>query len=149
MKSSFGAQAVKGAASCCFLGYLPVAPGTMGAVLGLVTVWYAEVWGAILAVVLTAIGYSLCGPAQKAFGSEDPKAFVLDEAAGMAVSLLALPHTGAVAFTAFVIFRVLDIFKPWPIRECEKTGGAFAIMHDDLAAGLITNFILRILLWIR
>lgn len=67
----------------------------------------------------------------------DPKRAVWDEFVGMWVTCLLLPKTLAWLTAAFVVFRVLDILKPWPIRRFERLPGGLGIMADDLAAGAV------------
>lgn len=68
---------------------------------------------------------------------EDPKRAVWDEFAGMWVTCLLLPKTLPWLAAAFVVFRVLDILKPWPVRRFERLPGGLGIMADDLAAGVV------------
>jgi phosphatidylglycerophosphatase A len=92
---------------------------------------------AIAAVCL--LGVLLGNGAQRDFGCQDPGAFVLDEVAGQAIALLpllpALSLSGVVL--GFLLFRLLDIWKPWPISRLEELPGGVGIMADDLAAGAI------------
>ena len=97
----------------------------------------------ILAVVPAALA---CGACARESGRGDPSFVVLDEVLGMYLALLFLSPSLPWVATAFVLFRLLDIFKPWPVSVMEKrfTGGA-AILLDDLLAGAITALILAIL----
>ena len=92
----------------------------------------------------SVIGLTISKPAAFLFKQSDPKEFVLDEVAGMMLSLLWLPRKIWVYIAAFVLFRVLDIFKPWPISLIQKSKHPSSIMSDDLAAGAFTNLILRL-----
>jgi phosphatidylglycerophosphatase A len=82
-------------------------------------------------------------------GLEDPGIVVIDEVAGMWVSLLFLPLTPVTAVAAFVIFRIFDVVKPFPARRLEDLPGGYGIMCDDLMAGAYANLVLRglIALW--
>jgi phosphatidylglycerophosphatase A len=95
-------------------------------------------FGALLAVVCV-LGVSLGHGAPRDFGCADPGAFVLDEVAGQMLALLpllpALSLTGVIA--GFALFRLLDIWKPWPISRLEELPGGLGIMADDLLAGAI------------
>jgi phosphatidylglycerophosphatase A len=73
---------------------------------------------------------------------EDPGVVVIDEVVGQWVTLLFLPFTPAVAAAGFVLFRVLDVFKPWPARQLESLPGGWGIMGDDLMAGIYGNLLL-------
>ena len=68
---------------------------------------------------------------------------MLDEVCGMMATVLWLPKTLPVFIAAFLLFRLLDIWKPWPISWLQDQKHPFSIMHDDLAAGLLGNLILR------
>jgi phosphatidylglycerophosphatase A len=71
-------------------------------------------------------------------GGKDPGAIVIDEVAGMTLSVLALPLTPAVLAVAFVFFRVFDVVKPPPARGSQSLQGGVGVMADDLIAGLYT-----------
>ena len=129
-------------ASCAYLGELP-AGGTWGSVVGWVLAWYFSARGLWLFVPLTLLGYGLSLIASKSFGEKDPSAFVLDEVCGMMLAVLLLPKTVPVYATAFVLFRLLDIWKPWPISLLQKMEHPFSIMHDDIAAGLLAHLMVR------
>ena len=144
------ARLIKLAGSGLGLGYLPVAPGTWGSAGGLLIWWLTLPVGRglqalllILAVVPAALA---CGACARTTGREDPSFVVLDEVLGMYLALLFLTPSLPWVAAAFVLFRLLDIFKPWPVSVMEKrfTGGA-AILLDDLLAGAMTAFIILIL----
>jgi phosphatidylglycerophosphatase A len=82
-------------------------------------------------------------------GVEDPGIVVVDEVVGMWTSLLFLPFTVGTAALAFVLFRVLDVIKPYPARDLEALPGGWGIMSDDLMAGVYANLALRaaLLVW--
>ena len=132
------------------LGYLPVAPGTWGSAVGLLIWWLTLPMGRelqALLLILAAVPAALaCGACARRSGREDPSFVVLDEVLGMYLALLFLSPSLPWVVTAFVLFRLLDILKPWPVSLMEKrfTGGA-AILLDDLMAGAITGLVLIIL----
>ena len=72
---------------------------------------------------------------ERALGAKDPGVIVIDEVAGMLLSVLFLPRTIPVLVTAFVLFRVFDIWKPYPAREIQELHGGLGVMLDDLVAG--------------
>jgi phosphatidylglycerophosphatase A len=78
----------------------------------------------------------------------DPSRAVWDEFAGMWITCLFLPKTFFWLAAAFVVFRVLDILKPWPIRRFERLPGGLGIMADDLAAGAVGAVALNIVYWL-
>ena len=130
------------------VGLIPVAPGTFGSVVGLGVVYLFSGLDFSLAFVSTIILFfvavKVAGDAEKALQRKDPGAIVIDEIAGMAVTLLGLPFSASIAVAGFVVFRVLDIFKPPPIRNVERRfSGGFGIVIDDVVAGIIGNLVLR------
>ena len=129
-------------ASCGYLGELP-AGGTWGSLVGWVLAWYFSSYALWLFFSILILGYGLSLIANESFGEKDPSAFVLDEVCGMMLSVLLLPKTLPIYLTAFVLFRLLDIWKPWPISVLQKMEHPFSIMHDDIAAGLFTHLMVR------
>ena len=135
---------VKLLASFFYVGYLPWAPGTWGSLTALPMAWFLNenlVW---IVLSLAAVGLLICKPAEKAFGVKDPSRFVLDEVAGMAISVLWLPKTIFVYVVAFILFRVLDIWKPGPIGWIQNSKTPSSIMWDDLLAGAVVNIVLQV-----
>ncbi len=133
-----------------YLGKIPTAPGTFGSLLGLPLAWLFSrlpAGGEIAAVFLFIIGaVRVAAEAESLLGRTDPGAIVIDEIAGMLVAFLLVPMTMGSAVIGFVLFRVFDIGKPFPIRLLEKKlSGGIAVVADDLAAGLIVNLLLRLL----
>ena len=131
-------------------GYAPIAPGTAGSALGLVLFWPLSRLGLGLQlaalVVVTVVGVAAADAVARRVGKKDPGIVVVDEIAGMWVSLLLLPLTPATAVLAFLLFRVMDILKPFPARDLERLPGGIGIMADDLAAGLYANLLVRLVL---
>ncbi len=130
-------------------GLAPKAPGTWGTALA---VLFAPMFFLPFSVgnrilVLAAVfllGGLAAGQAEKIIGRKDPSQVVIDELLGIWAALVffATPSLGVV-FLAFILFRILDIAKPWPIRASEKwLPGGFGIMIDDLLAGLISGCII-------
>jgi phosphatidylglycerophosphatase A len=131
-------------------GYAPIAPGTAGAAVGLLLFWpLAELPFALQAaatLVLSGVGVTAAGAVARRSGRHDPGLVVIDEIAGMWVSLLLLPVTPVTAAAAFLLFRVMDVWKPWPARQLEALPGGWGIVADDLMAGVYANLLLRAVL---
>jgi len=129
-------------------GFFPWAPGTLASALTLPLVYFLQphpaAYLAVLALVLL-LGTWSSGLAEQALGKKDPGSVVIDEVAGMMLAAFALPKDWLWLFPAFVLFRLLDIWKPWPIRRLQNLPGGWGIMADDVAAGLLANVILRII----
>jgi phosphatidylglycerophosphatase A len=137
-------------------GYAPVAPGTAGSAVGLLLFWWPlATWGLPAQVAATLVvfvaGIVAAGQVARRAGHEDPGIVVVDEIVGMWVSLLALPFTPVTAVAGFVLFRIMDVVKPWPARSLERLHGGLGIMADDVMAGVYANLLLRVvlLLWPR
>ena len=128
-------------------GYSPFAPGTAGSAVGLLLFLpLAEVgWPVQLAATaaLTVIGALAAGRVARLVGLEDPGLVVVDEVAGQWITFLALPFTPVIALAGFLLFRVMDIVKPWPARDLEHLPGGWGIMADDVAAGIYAHLALR------
>lgn len=132
-------------------GYAPVAPGTVGSVVALVLGVGLAAWSgwALAAACVLACGAGLWAVAASG-AKDDPGWVVIDEFAGMWITLLPLGHVspwGALA--AFGVFRVLDISKPGPIGWADRQHGAFGVMADDVIAGVIGAAVLwgAMLMW--
>jgi phosphatidylglycerophosphatase A len=129
-------------------GYLPVAPGTAGALVG-VALWSVFAWGLAatapallgITVLLTGLGIWAAGRAEGLLGHKDDQRITIDEVAGVLTALLFLPARLDVVVLAFVLFRVFDIWKPPPVRAAERLGGGLGVMADDIVAGLYANLI--------
>jgi phosphatidylglycerophosphatase A len=128
-------------------GYSPIAPGTAGSLVGLALFWplqLAAPWVQVLVVVVVYLaGVAASTRLALQLGRKDPGAAVVDEVVGMWLSLLFLPFTPATAAAAFLLFRVLDVFKPYPARQLEALPGGWGIMTDDVMAGVYANLLLR------
>jgi phosphatidylglycerophosphatase A len=122
-------------------GLAPFAPGTFGSLVGLafalILAQFGFTWSLIAAVIATVAGIWICGESARRLGVHDHPAIVWDEVAGMMIAMLAAPDAWWGAPAAFVLFRIFDIAKPWPIREIDHgMGGGAGIMLDDVLAGL-------------
>ena len=141
-------------ASFGYVGFAPVAPGTVGSAaaipLFLLLRWAGSPWLEIAVCgVLVVAGAWSARLAERALGVEDPGPVVIDEVVGMLVSLLFLPGTWPVIVAAFIAFRVFDVVKPWPAGRLEDVPGGWGVMADDVMAGVYANLTIQILLWAR
>lgn len=129
-----------------FVGRLPHAPGTFGALVGLaaalLTRGLSPLTGIALFLAATALGTWAAHRYAAASGRKDPPEVVVDEACGMWLAAFGAGAPAALLLGAFALFRALDIAKPPPIRQLERLPGGFGIMADDLAAGLVTRVLL-------
>jgi len=143
-------QGVLFLATGMYLGKIPAAPGTFGSLLGLPLAWLFSRLSTIAEIAAVALFVAaavwVAGKAEALLGRTDPGAIVIDEVAGMLITFLLVPMTLWTAAAGFVIFRALDIAKPFPIRLVErKLSGGVAVVADDLAAGAMANLVVRLL----
>ncbi len=133
-----------------FVGYAPVAPGTVATIPAVALAFgLARLGGAAFVVaiaVVSLIGTWAAGIYERESGMSDPSAIVIDEVAGYLVAVAFLPMSWPIIVVSFFAFRAFDIFKPPPIRRIERIGGGAGVVADDLVAGLYTNLLLRSLL---
>lgn len=146
---SFWATAVATGAGC---GYSPVVPGTVGSLLGLALLWLlprpAGWWIALPIALLFLLGALAAGRVARGVGHEDPHIVVVDEVAGMWATLALLPLNPLTAGLGFVLFRLMDVWKPYPARDLESLPGGWGIMADDMIAGVYANLLVRVALLI-
>jgi phosphatidylglycerophosphatase A len=147
-------------------GLATIAPGTFGtftacSLLALpgrvpgIPEWSLS-FGLIAFVIVLLVGVWASSKAEVIHG-KDPGIVVIDEVAGMIVTVLALSNSGGdrVSWTAlifgFFIFRAMDILKPWPVRKLESLPRGWGVMLDDVLAGVYANVLLRValVLWAR
>ena len=92
-------------------------------------------------------GISICGVASRSLGTHDHPGIVWDEIAGMLLTMIFIPFSWINLGLGFVLFRIFDILKPWPIRHVDRrVGGGLGIMLDDILAAVFANILLRLLL---
>ena len=147
-------------ATGAYLGYAPVAPGTVGSLGCAVLMWFfvpdvtaagsrLALWVMLLSTLaFVAMAIWAAHLAERQFGHDASK-IVIDEYAGFVISILLLPKSLLVFAVAFVLFRALDIVKPFPARQAEALPGGVGIVTDDLVAGIYTNILLRVMLLVQ
>ncbi|MGY8813934.1 MAG: phosphatidylglycerophosphatase A family protein [Gammaproteobacteria bacterium] len=134
-------------------GYMPKAPGTMGTVVGVVLylILYKLAWFYYLALVilLFLIGIWICGVTARELQVHDHPSIVWDEIVGYLVTMIFAPAGWWWILLGFVLFRLFDIFKPWPINLLDKhIKGGLGIMIDDLIAGIFSLTLLQLIAYI-
>ena len=140
-------------ASFGYVGFFPFAPGTAGSLAGLALFAFIR-WvgvpaielGAIVAVF--AIGIWAASGTEVALGRKDPGVVVIDEVLGMLITLALLPVSIPGVALGFLLFRVLDVVKPYPAAQLEHLHGGLGIMADDAVAGLYSHLLLRLCVWL-
>ena len=130
-------------------GYLPWMPGTWGTLAALPLWWLLRplgFWGYGLAlVVLVAVSIWVTGWAQDYLGPDHPS-IVLDEVVGLLAALAWVPLTWPWVLSGFALFRLFDIWKPFPVKYCEELPGGWGVTLDDLAAGLLARGVLEVII---
>lgn len=133
-------------------GLSPVAPGTMGTLVALPVYWLMQdlpwLYYAAIVVVMLFAGVWLCGESAKRLQVHDHPGIVWDEIVGYLVTMFMAPSGWIWMLVGFVLFRVFDILKPWPIGWIDaQVRGGWGIMLDDVVAALMAFFLLQILSW--
>ncbi len=131
-------------------GLFPRAPGTVGSLVALIPWWFALcglpiAWYVLVLIVAFAIGVWACDVAGKRVGVGDHRALVWDEFVGQWIALCAAPVGWRWMIAGFLLFRLFDIWKPWPIRIADRrVHGGFGVMLDDVLAGIYALIVMQI-----
>ena len=132
------------------IGKIPVAPGTFGTAAGIPLCLLAGAAGplpsAVLIIIFILVAVWIADRAAAVLQAKDPGCIVIDEMAGILVTLWGLPTDTIMLAAGFVLFRVLDIAKPFPIGRLERLPGGIGVVADDVAAGVVGNVLLRLAL---
>ena len=134
----------------CGSGLAPKAPGTFGTIAGMIIYLFVLqsiplIPYLIVLLIASMIGIWLCGKTAKDLGVHDHPAIVWDEFCGYWLTMIAAPTGWIWPLIGFALFRLFDIWKPWPIRLLDqKVHGGFGIMVDDLLAGLFAFIVLQL-----
>jgi phosphatidylglycerophosphatase A len=143
-------------ASGAYLGCVPVAPGTVGALWGipltLAIIQLPSIWlEVVLIVVLATSGVALTGAVAAQLGHKDPSCIVWDEIVSVPITFFLIPHerlySPVVLIVGFLLNRVFDVSKPPPARWLERLPGGLGIMADDWCAGVYSCALLHA--WLR
>jgi len=139
-------------ATVFFAGYSPFAPGTVGSAVGLAVYWavpgFSGLMLALSCALLFFIGVWAATEVEKSEG-HDPPRIVVDEVVGMWVTLYFAPSDRYWLWMigAFLLFRIFDILKPFPVGRSQRLPAGWGVMVDDVLAGLYAGFFLRLLIW--
>lgn len=134
-------------------GLAKKAPGTFGTLAGFPLFWlisgYALHWQLLIVAVLFITGIYFCDIAGKALGVSDHGAIVWDEIVAIMLVLTTTPAHWNSWLMAFLLFRLFDIWKPFPIRQFDaKLKHGFGVMFDDLLAAIYTIISMQLIIWI-
>jgi phosphatidylglycerophosphatase A len=133
------------------VGRIRVAPGTFTSfavvLLCYFIPWYwpAPLYVKIITIVIVfLLGIPAASIAENHFNKKDPRQCVIDEVAGQLICLLLIPHSISYYLAGFILFRIFDILKPFPVKAAEKIPGGIGIMLDDVVAGLYGLAVLQL-----
>ncbi len=142
-------QVIKFIASGCYAGYSPVIPGTIGTVVGII--FYLNFQSNMrlisqcgLLVGFGVVGIWVCTKAEMLFGKKDSSKVVFDEITGYMVGMFGIKPCLATITTGFLLFRILDVLKPFHIDKTEQLNGGLGIMVDDILCGIVCCVILHL-----
>ena len=140
-------------ATCGYVGYFPIAPGTAGSLAALALFafirWIGVPWVELAAIVAVfAIGVWAAHGTELAQGRKDPGIVVIDEVLGMLITLALVPASLGGIVVGFLLFRLFDVVKPYPAAQLEHLHGGLGIMADDAVAGIYAHLALRLCLWL-
>ena len=139
-----------------YCGYFPKGPGTAGSIGALIIAWPIAAYTNWNPAVIAALAVVGLAPAiwaadrmARDTGSKDPQVVVVDEVIGQWIALAAVPYLDdwQCWLAAFLLFRLFDIWKPWPIRALEKIPGGAGIVLDDVGAGIYAAVVLVAVGW--
>ncbi len=133
--------------TCCFVGWIPFAPGTFASLFAAALIClFPAVFGSVIFAVACVI-FAVASINTERYEGEDPGHIVIDEFAGMCVAMAGHKVTLVNVLIGFVLFRIFDILKPFPINRMERLKGGYGVVGDDVVAGIFGNIL--IFAWTR
>lgn len=133
-------------------GLAPIAPGTFGTIAAVLLYLLCQSLGlldlfsySLITAAMCIVGVWICGKSSEMLGVHDHGGIVWDEFAGFFITMIAAPPGWLWILVGFVLFRLFDILKPWPIKWADQhVDGGLGIMLDDIIAGLASFAVLQI-----
>ncbi|HOC60417.1 MAG: phosphatidylglycerophosphatase A [Syntrophaceae bacterium] len=139
-------QIIKVLATGFGTGLSPVAPGTAGTLAGVLICLFCApmTWPlrVLFVFAVSAASVYIAGQAETIYGKKDDQRIVIDEIAGFQTAMLPVDITGLHLCLAFLLFRIFDIWKPFPVNRLQNLPGGYGVVADDLGAGIYSGFIL-------
>jgi phosphatidylglycerophosphatase A len=151
LKNKYLNAIIKAAASGLGTGYSPLASGTAASLFAAAVWWFTPDSNPLRIALVSAvliISVPISTAAEILYQKKDDSRIVIDEVAGMWVSLLFLPHNLKIFTAAFILFRIFDVIKPFGIRRIQAWRGGWGIVADDFFAGILANVFIRLALYI-
>jgi len=136
-------------ATCLGCGYFPKTPGTFASLIAVLLYWFIPVESLTLlmiVIVLFVIGVPTATAIERIEG-KDPGKIVIDEFVGQFLTLVFIPFTGMNIILGFVLFRIFDIWKPYPINKSQNLPYGWGVMIDDVLAAIYANVVLRLIIF--
>lgn len=137
--------------SAFFTGYIPIASGTFGSLVGVLFYFipgFENLFIILPAIIILFVyGVFVATKFEKVYG-KDPSQCTVDEIVGTWIALIAIPKTILLTLTSFLIWRALDIIKPFPARDSEKLNGGWGIMIDDVISGFYSLLIIHLIVYL-
>ena len=134
-----------------YTGYIPIASGTFGSLVAIIIYLipgFENLYIIIPAIILFFVyGLFVSTKFENVYG-KDPGQCTVDEVVGTWISLIALPKSVLIILTSFLIWRLLDIIKPFPARNSEKLNGGFGIMIDDVISAIYSLLIVHLIVYL-
>jgi len=131
-----------------YAGKFPIAPGTAGTFVGVLIQYGIRNASPLSYISITflfcLVGTWAAGRAEIILGRKDSPSIVIDEIAGFLVAMFMVPAGWGYLAAGFVLFRLFDITKPWPLDSLQAVNGGLGIMIDDIGAGIYTNIVLQL-----
>jgi len=134
------------------VGYIPFFPGTMGSLWGVIIYLllqfftFSLFWYMLVTFCIIFLGIWISGRCEKIFKDKDHRFIVIDEIAGFLVGMIGIPPFPGFLILGFLFFRLFDIIKPFNIDKLQTLKGGWGVVLDDIAAGLLANMLLKILI---
>ncbi len=137
-----------------YLGYSPIAPGTVGTLGGVFIYGLEKYFHLNLGIELFIIffifilGVFVSSQTEKFLNKKDPSEVVIDEVMGFLITMFMIPFSWTALVVGFIFNRILDIWKPFPVRQSQILPGGWGIMVDDVISSVYANLLLRVVLWV-
>ena len=132
-------------------GLSPVAPGTVGTLVGvlicLLCLPMPPILRLLFVLTLLALSFYVAGQAEKIYQKKDDQRIVIDEIIGIQITMLPVAINVLNLFAAFVLFRIFDILKPFPVRNLQELPGGWGVVADDVGAGIYAGAIMWLLMF--
>lgn len=136
-------------ASGAYTGFSPIASGTVGTLIGVGIYFLLPRHSPALYLFITLLfflaGWWLSEKAETIFGQKDSGRIVIDEIVGFFMAMFLIPARWEWIFLGFLLFRLFDILKTPPARQCEELSGGLGVMADDIVAGVYANLVLQLI----